>query len=168
MLCKMTQIYGHPRINQDFHRSCKAYISEIWVVSADTDIDMRPDSALALPQACWDWRNWSAAFSSLGRRCQSGCWMTTWTPRRCWRRSVTTKWPPSSLTPTLLSPISSSRRSALKHQHILLRAAHTCRMWSFSCIQYSTATLRDSFFSLMYPFGKFRLQSWGACRAYHL
>lgn len=115
----MTQIYDHPWINQDFHRSCKAYISKIWVVSTDTDIDMQLVCALALPQACWDWRNWSAAFSSLGRRCQSGCWMTTWTLRHCWRRSVTTKWPPSSSTPTHLSPISSWRRSVLEHQHIL-------------------------------------------------
>lgn len=83
-------------------------------MSTDTDIDMQYDSAVALPQAYWDWRNWSAAFSSPVRRCQSGCWMTTWTLRHCWRRSETTKWPPSSLTPMLLSPISSLRRSGFR------------------------------------------------------
>lgn len=90
-----------------------AYVLKIWAVSSDTDIDMRLCSALTLPQACWDWRNWSVAFSSPGRRCQSGCWMTTWTPRHCWRRSAMTKWRPSSLTPMRPSPILSWRRSAL-------------------------------------------------------
>lgn len=106
--------------------SCKVLILEKWDKSPDAEIDMH----LALPQACWDWRNWSDAFSSPGRRCRSGCWMTTWTLRRCWRRSAMTKWPPSSLMPMLLSLISSSRRSTFKHWYIL-RAAHMCTVKLF-------------------------------------
>lgn len=39
-------------MNQAFHRSLKAHMLEIGVVSTDTDIDMQLGSALALPQAC--------------------------------------------------------------------------------------------------------------------
>lgn len=109
ILCQMTSTHG------------QVLILEIWNKSPEADIDMH----LALPQACWDWRNWSDAFSSPGRRCRSGCWMTTWTLRRCWRRSAMTKWLPSSLMPMLLSLISSSRRSTFKHWYIF-RAAHMC------------------------------------------
>lgn len=90
-------------------------------------------TALALPQACWDWRNWCAAFSSPGRRCQSGCWMTTWTLHRCWRRSVTTKWRPSSLMLMHLFPITSLRRSAL-HAHSLDLPTYSGYR-SYSCVQ---------------------------------
>lgn len=144
---KMTQIYD---------RSCNAYILEIWIVSTDTDIDMRLCPVLALPQVCWDWKNWFAVFSSHGRRCQSGCWMTTWTLRRCWRRSVTTRWPPSSSTPMLLSPISSSRRSAFKHQCICQICLQTCRIWSYSCLPSNTQG--DLCFSFL-PIGKIQVAS---------
>lgn len=146
----MMQIYGYPGINQDCHMSCEAYNLEIWVMSTDTDIDMQSGSALALPQACWDWRSWSAAFSSLGRRCQSGCWMTTWTLRRCWRRSVTTKWPPSSLTPMLLSPISSSRRSASQDQYISSEPPTRAGFKVTPVYSTHSNTRGDLWFSLLY------------------
>lgn len=135
MLCNETLIYDHSRINQIF--KCPALVT-FWktrVVSTDTDTDARLVPVFVLPQACWDWRNWFAAFSSPGRPCQSGCWMTTWTLRRCWRRSVTTKWPRSSLTPTLPSPISSSRRWVLKRQYVPQSHLHIFRSRSYSCIQ---------------------------------
>lgn len=149
----------------NFHRSCNACILEIRVVSTDTDTVMQLYPVLALPQVCWDWKNWFAVFSSHGRLCQSGCWMTTWTLCRCWRRSGTTRWPPSSSTPMLLSPISSSRRSVFKHQCIRQICLHACRIWNYSCLRSNTQG--DLCFSLL-PTGKFRLHPWSACRAYHL